>query len=158
KPELKADIEFLDKRVTGYWAVLSQTKDNRFWTLWIDDTGEPIKFGLYDRKKRALKILFSARPNLEGAPLPKTHARVIKSRDGLNLVSYLTLPPQSDPNNDGVPTKPLPMVLLVHGGPWYRESFAYSPPAAWLANRGYAVLSPNFRGSTGFGKAFVNAG
>jgi dipeptidyl aminopeptidase/acylaminoacyl peptidase len=158
KPELKADIEFLDKQVTGYWAVLSQTKDNRFWTLWIDDTGQPIKFGLYDRKKRTLKMLFSARPNLEGAPLPKTHARVIKSRDGLNLVSYLTLPPQSDPNNDGVPTKPLPMVLLVHGGPWYRESFAYSPPAAWLANRGYAVLSPNFRGSTGFGKAFVNAG
>lgn len=158
KPALKADIDFLDKQVTGYWAVLSQSKDASLWTLWIDDTGEPIKFGLYDRKKRALKTLFSARPNLEGAPLPKMHARVIKARDGLDLVSYLTLPPTSDADGNGIPDKPLPMVLNVHGGPWYRESFAYSPPAAWLANRGYAVLSPNFRGSTGFGKAFVNAG
>lgn len=158
KPELKADIEYLDKQVTGYWAVLSQTKDSRLWSLWIDDTGEPIKFGLYDRKTRKLKVLYSARPNLVGAPLAKMHARVIKSRDGLDLVSYLTLPPQSDPDGDGIPDKALPMVLLVHGGPWHRDSFAYSPPAAWLANRGYAVLSVNFRGSTGFGKAFVNAG
>jgi dipeptidyl aminopeptidase/acylaminoacyl peptidase len=155
---LEGDIEYLDDQVTGYWTVLSQTKDNRYWTIWIDNTGEPIQFGLYDRKRRSLDVLFSARPNLEGAPLPKMHSRVIKSRDGLNLVSYLTLPPQSDPDDNGVPSRPLPMVLLVHGGPWYRDSFAYSPPAAWLANRGYAVLSVNFRGSTGFGKAFVNAG
>jgi dipeptidyl aminopeptidase/acylaminoacyl peptidase len=158
KHALKADIEYLDKQVTGYWAVLSQSKDASLWTVWIDNTGEPIKFALYDRKKRALKILFSARPTLEGAPLPKTHARVIKARDGLDLVSYLTLPPPSDADGNGVPDKALPMVLTVHGGPWWRDSFAYSPPAAWLANRGYAVLSVNFRGSTGFGKAFVNAG
>jgi dipeptidyl aminopeptidase/acylaminoacyl peptidase len=158
KPALKADIEYLDKHVTGYWSVLSQSKDANIWTVWIDNTGEPIKFGLYDRKKRTLKILFSARPNLEGAPLPKMHPRTIKSRDGLTLVSYLTLPPQSDADGNGVPDKPLPLVLNVHGGPWWRDSFAYSPPAAWLANRGYAVLSVNFRGSTGFGKAFVNAG
>jgi len=158
KPALKADIEYLDKQVTGYWAVLSQSKDASLWTVWIDNTGEPIKFGLYDRKKRSLKVLFGARPNLEGTPLPKMHPRIIKSRDGLSLVSYLTLPPQSDPDGDGVPDKPVPMVLNVHGGPWWRDSFAYSPPAAWLANRGYAVLSVNFRGSTGFGKSFVNAG
>ena len=158
KPELKADIEFLEKQVSGYWWVLSQSKDNNLWTVWIDNSGEPIKFGLYDRKKRSLKSLFAARPSLEGAPLPKMHARVIKARDGLDLVSYLTLPKGSDAGNNGVPDKPLPLVLFVHGGPWARDSFAYNPPAAWLSNRGYAVLSVNFRGSTGFGKAFVNAG
>ncbi len=158
KPELEADIKFLDKQVTGYWSVLSQSKDNNLWTMWIDNTGEPIKFGLYDRKKRSLRTLFAARPSLEGAPLPLMHARVIKARDGLDLVSYVTLPKGSDADRDGVPDKPLPLVLLVHGGPWSRDSLAYSPPAAWLSNRGYAVLSVNFRGSTGFGKAFVNAG
>jgi dipeptidyl aminopeptidase/acylaminoacyl peptidase len=128
------------------------------WTMWIDNPGEPIRFGLYDRKKRTLNALFAARPSLEGAPLPKWHARVIKARDGLELVSYLTLPKGSDNNGDGIPDKPLPLVLNVHGGPWDRDNFAYSPPNAWLANRGYAVLAVNFRGSTGFGKSFVNAG
>jgi dipeptidyl aminopeptidase/acylaminoacyl peptidase len=158
KPELKKDIEFLDKQVTSHWWVLSQTKNDDRWTIWIDNTGEPIKFGLYDRKKRSLETLFSARPTLEGTPLPKMHPHVIKARDELELVSYVTLPHGSDSDADGVPEKPLPMVLQVHGGPWQRDSFAYNPPAVWLANRGYAVLMVNFRGSTGFGKAFVNAG
>jgi dipeptidyl aminopeptidase/acylaminoacyl peptidase len=82
------------------------------------------------------------------------HGEIIRARDGLPLVSYLTLP-------EGVGRKPkarLPMVLLVHGGPWARDSYGYYAPHQWLANRGYAVLSVNFRGSVGFGKAFVNAG
>jgi dipeptidyl aminopeptidase/acylaminoacyl peptidase len=152
------DIEFLDKQVSGHWSPLSQSKDGNRWTLWIDNPGEPIRFALYERNKRTLKSLFAARPNLEGAPLPKWHARTIKARDGLELVSYLTLPKGSDANGDGVPDKPLPLVLNVHGGPWGRDSFSYSPSNAWLANRGYAVLAVNFRGSTGFGKSFVNAG
>jgi len=158
KPALKADIAFLNKQVTGYWSVLSQSKDNNLWTIWVDNVGEPIRFALFDRRKRALKTLFAARPSLEGAPLPRAHARVLTARDGLKLVSYLTLPEGSDVDHDGVPDKPLPLVLMVHGGPWSRESFAYSPPAAWLSNRGYSVLTVNFRGSTGFGKSFVNAG
>ena len=158
KPEIKGDIEFLDKQVTGYWAMLSQSKDGNIWTLWIFNVGEPIKFALYDRKKRLYKILFGARPGLENTPLPRMHPHIIKARDGLQLVSYLMLPNGADANGDGLPDKPLPMVLNVHGGPWARDSFANNPPAAWLANRGYAVLMVNFRGSTGFGKAFVNAG
>jgi dipeptidyl aminopeptidase/acylaminoacyl peptidase len=86
------------------------------------------------------------------------HAREIRTRDGLTMVSYLTLPPASDPDGDGRPDKPVPMVLNVHGGPWARDTFGYDPEHQWLANRGYAVLSVNFRASTGFGKAFVNAG
>jgi dipeptidyl aminopeptidase/acylaminoacyl peptidase len=72
-------------------------------------------------------------------------------------VSYLSLPPGSDRNGDGRPDKPLPMVLNVHGGPWARDDFGYHPEHQWLANRGYAVLSVNYRGSTGFGKKFLNA-
>ncbi len=158
KSEIKQDIAFLGKQVSGYWAVLSQSKDGNAWTLWVDNPGEPIKFALFDRTKRTLTTLFAARPSLEGAPLPQSHPRIIKARDGLDLVSYVTLPKGSDANGDGIPDKPLPMVLNVHGGPWARDSFAYSPPNAWLSNRGYAVLAVNFRGSTGLGKAFVNAG
>jgi dipeptidyl aminopeptidase/acylaminoacyl peptidase len=83
---------------------------------------------------------------------------VVPASDGLGLVSYYTLPVQSDPDNDGKPAGPLPMVLFVHGGPWARDYWGYDPYHQWLANRGYAVLSVNFRGSTGLGKAFVNAG
>ena len=74
---------------------------------------------------------------------------IIKSRDGLELVSYLTVPV-------GIEAKKLPLVLMVHGGPWARDRGGYNAEAQWLANRGYGVLSVNYRGSTGFGKKFVN--
>jgi dipeptidyl aminopeptidase/acylaminoacyl peptidase len=91
-------------------------------------------------------------------PLVKMHPVTIKSRDGLNLVSYLSLPLDADPNGSGRPSKPLPMVLVVHGGPWGRDSWGFDSEHQLLANRGYAVLSVNFRASTGLGKAFTNAG
>ena len=78
--------------------------------------------------------------------------------DGLDLVSYLTLPLQSDPDGDGRPSEPVPMVLFVHGGPWGRGNWGYNSYHQWLVNRDYAVLSVNFRGSTGLGKDFTNAG
>jgi len=157
-PALNADFAFLRQQIPGEWNLVSQSKDNNLWTLRVDNVVEPVKFVLYNRKERALTTLFTARPSLVGAPLSNMHARVIRSRDGLNLVSYLTLPKGTDADNNGVPDKPLPMVLNVHGGPWGRDSFGYDPEHQWLANRGYAVLSVNFRASTGFGKAFVNAG
>jgi dipeptidyl aminopeptidase/acylaminoacyl peptidase len=82
---------------------------------------------------------------------------VIESRDGLDLVSYLSLPAAADADNDGKPEKPVPMVLWVHGGPWGRDHWGFDPIHQLLANRGYAVLSVNYRGSTGFGKKFLNA-
>lgn len=154
---LKADIDTLNKAVPGVWIPLSQSKDNRFWTLRIDNVVEPVKFAAYDRATRKLTPLFTARPALEKIGLAKMHPLVIKARDGLELVSYLTLPKGADANGDGRPERPLPMVLNVHGGPWTRNGFGYDPEHQWLADRGYAVLSVNFRGSTGFGKAFVNA-
>jgi dipeptidyl aminopeptidase/acylaminoacyl peptidase len=91
---------------------------------------------------------------LKGYRLAPMHAVETKSRDGLTLVSYLTLPAEVE---NVRPPKPLPMVLIVHGGPWARDIFGYRGDHQWLADRGYAVLSVNYRGSTGFGKAFIAA-
>jgi dipeptidyl aminopeptidase/acylaminoacyl peptidase len=102
-------------------------------------------------------FLFNSRDDLGDYPLVKMHDRVIKSRDGLDLVCYLSLPPSSDPDGDGVPEKPVPLMLDVHGGPWARDDWGFSGYHQWLANRGYAVMNVNYRGSTGFGKAFTNA-
>ncbi len=102
--------------------------------------------------------MFTNRQALEELPLAKMHPVIIRSRDCFDLVSYYTLPVGSARAGDCYPDEPLPMVLLVHGGPWGRDVWGYNPWHQWLANRGYAVLSVNFRASTGFGKGFINAG
>jgi dipeptidyl aminopeptidase/acylaminoacyl peptidase len=112
----------------------------------------------YDRVAKKTRFLFTNQPELEGLKLTKMHSRVLKSRDGLNLVCYLSLPPDQDVGGKGQPKQALPMVLLVHGGPWGRDGWGFNPLHQFLANRDYAVLSVNFRGSTGFGKQFLNAG
>jgi dipeptidyl aminopeptidase/acylaminoacyl peptidase len=157
------DIEFLKNFQEGEFIVTGRTLDDSKWTVaYIMDDG-PVKFYVYDRTinsenpKDRMTFLFNNRDDLADYPLVKMHDRVIKSRDGLNLVSYLSLPPGTDPDNDGVPNKPVPMVLDVHGGPWARDGWGLNPYHQWLANRGYAVLSVNYRGSTGFGKEFINA-
>ena len=155
---LKDDIAFLNREARGEWNVVSRTHDKRLWTLSIDRVSEPIAFWLYDRQAKKLTKLFTARPDLEGKPLASMHPVEIKTRDGLTLVAYLSLPPGSGKDYDGRPDRPLPMVLNVHGGPWARDSFGYHPESQWLANRGYATLQVNYRGSTGFGKKFTNAG
>ena len=155
---LKADIEFLDREARGEWTVTSRSHDDRRWTLVIDRVTEPAAYWLYDRAQRRLEKMFTIRPDLDGATLAAMHPAEIVSRDGKTLVSYLSLPPHTDPEGRGTPAEPLPLVLNVHGGPWARDNFGYRADHQWLANRGYAVLSVNFRGSTGFGKEFVNAG
>jgi dipeptidyl aminopeptidase/acylaminoacyl peptidase len=117
-----------------------------------------VRYYLYDRPNKKAEFLFTNRKALEDQPLAAMHPVVIKSRDGLDLVSYLTLPKAADPKDTGRPSEPLPMVLLVHGGPWGRDAWGYDALHQLLANRGYAVLSVNYRGSTGFGKQFTNAG
>lgn len=156
--DLEADIAFLDKTLGGRWEVSSRTRDDRQWTLLVDRVAEPASVYLYDRPARKVTKLFSTRPELEGRRLAPMQPLELKSRDGKTLVSYLSLPPGSDKDGDGRPDQPLPLVLNVHGGPWARDDYGYRGDHQWLANRGYAVLSVNFRGSTGFGKAFLNAG
>lgn len=153
-----ADFEFLSEQFQNEWTPVSVTKDTRLWIIARGDATTPGAFFLYDRQIMTVSRLFTSRPDLEGKPLVPMHPVEINSRDGLTLVSYLTLPTSADSNGDGKPDQKVPLVLLVHGGPWARDVYGFSGIHQWLANRGYAVLSVNFRGSTGFGKAFIRAG
>ena len=120
------------------------------WTVAFDDDRDPGATYLFDRRTGESRSLFRSRPWLVPSTLAERRPVAITSRDGLTLHSYLTLPVGVEPRN-------LPMVLYVHGGPWARDSWGWEPQAQFLANRGYAVLQVNYRGSTGFGKAFTHA-
>ncbi|HEU0097837.1 MAG TPA: S9 family peptidase [Allosphingosinicella sp.] len=155
---VKSDLDFLKSRLKGEISVTSRTEADDKWIVAVDPVTAPSSAHLYDRKAKTLTKLYTSRPELEGAPLAPMHPVEIRTRDGLNMVSYLTLPPGSDPDGDGRPGKSVPLVLMVHGGPWGRDVYGYDPYAQWLSNRGYAVLAANFRASTGFGKKFISAG
>jgi dipeptidyl aminopeptidase/acylaminoacyl peptidase len=157
-PKVKADLDYLKSQLRGEINVTSRTDADDRWIVSVDPVTAPSAAYLYDRKKRALTKLYVTRPELEGAPLAAMHPVEIRTRDGMTMVSYLTLPPGTDPDGDGRPNRPVPMVLEVHGGPWGRDAYGYNSIHQWMANRGYAVLSTNFRGSTGFGKKFISAG
>ena len=157
-PKVQASFDFLRGKLQGDWGVQSGTDDDARWIVWNDPLTAPTRTYVYDRKAGTLTPFYTGRPELVGAPLQPMYPREIKARDGLTLPSYLTLPPGSDSNADGVPDRPVPMVMLVHGGPWGRDGYGFNSAHQWLANRGYAVMSVNFRASTGFGKAFTNAG
>jgi dipeptidyl aminopeptidase/acylaminoacyl peptidase len=157
-PSVHGDLAYLRSAMQGDIMVTSRSLDDRLWTVVAVVDDGPARFYLYDRTAKTANLLFTNRKDLEGLPLAKMHPEVIKSRDGLDLVSYLTLPVGSDTRKSGRPDRALPMVLVVHGGPWARDHWGLNGEDQWLANRGYAALSVNFRGSTGFGKRFVNAG
>lgn len=148
---IRADFEALPKVRRGDFFIASRDRTDNTWLVGYDTDDGPVSYYSYDRTTKKATFLFTNQPALEKVPLAKVKPVVIKSRDGLDLVSYLTLPVGVEPKN-------LPMVLFVHGGPWGRDSWGYDPYAQWLSNRGYAVLQVNFRASTGFGKAFLNAG
>ena len=155
---IAADLDFLATVADGDLEVLSRTLDDSCWIVaYLLDDG-PVRYYRYLRERREAQFLFTNRAALEGLPLVKNHPVTIPARDGLNLVCYYSLPREADPDNAGRPSQPLPLALLVHGGPWARDEWGYNPVFQLLANRGYAVLSVNFRGSTGFGKGFINAG
>ena len=161
---LARDFEALRELAKGdAFDVVTRSLDDTRWLVAVSSPVHPTRYFAYDRPKDpkatpVARVLFSASKELEALEPSPVFSRVIRARDGLSLVSYLTLPRGADADLDGRPDAPLPMVLLVHGGPWARDGFGLSPKAQFLASRGYAVLSVNFRGSTGFGKAFVDAG
>lgn len=157
-PDIHEDMKYLKSVANGDMEVVSRTYDDRFWVVAYTMDISPIRYYLYDRNARSAKFLFTDRKALENQPLVQMYPVTIPSRDGFDLVSYYSLPAGSDSDKDGIPDKSLPMVLFVHGGPWGRDVWGYNPYHQWMANRGYAVLSVNFRASTGLGKAFANAG
>jgi len=156
-PETEADLAAITTQLSGSLSIASTTRDLSRWIVHEDSTDKPGAYYLYDRASRTVEPMLVTRPDLAQYELAPMHPVVIEARDGLDLVSYVTLPPGSDADGDGRPDAPLPMVLAVHGGPWARDNYGYHPWHQWLANRGYAVLSVNYRGSTGFGKAFTRA-
>jgi dipeptidyl aminopeptidase/acylaminoacyl peptidase len=150
-PTVKADFEGIAKLVDGDFTVVSRTLADDAWLVAFDSDRGPVTYWRWDRAAKRGTFLLSQRPKLQGLALAAMKPVVIKSRDGMSLNSYLTLPV-------GVPAKNLPMVLFVHGGPWGRDTWGYDSYAQWFANRGYAVLQVNYRASTGYGKKFLNAG
>jgi dipeptidyl aminopeptidase/acylaminoacyl peptidase len=159
-PDASADLDFLDRQLLGDFKVISRSGDNTRWIVVEEGPTTPPRSYLYDRADRAgrrLTLLFRHFPALEDIPLQAMAPVEINARDGLTLVSYLTLPPGTDENGDGRPEQPTPLVVAPHDGPYDRDSFGFNALHQWLANRGYAVLSVNTRGSSGFGTAFLNA-
>jgi len=150
--EFRRGYEWLKKHLPdGEIGVGSRTADERFWIVSIHSDVNPGSAYLWDRKKRRLTKLYDARPELPREHLAPMKPVRYRARDGLVIPAYLTVP-------KGVPAKDLPAIVLPHGGPWARDHWGYDPFAQFLANRGYVVLQPNFRGSTGYGKKFLNAG
>ncbi len=150
-PSIAEDMKFLEKECSGFPLVVSRDQARKVWVVACTQDVKPPRYYLYDRPGKKLTFLFTTQPALEKVALAPTKPVLIKARDGLELVCYLTLPV-------GIPHKNLPLVLTVHGGPWARDTWGFNPQTQWLANRGYAVLAVNYRGSTGFGKKFLHAG
>ncbi len=150
--KLEADYRWLQKKLPSREVGLgSHTKDDRVWLVTARGDTEPGETYLFDRRTRKLTLQYKIREKLPREALASMSAVAYKSSDGLEIPAYLTLP-------KGVPAKGLPTIVVPHGGPWARDYWGYNSIAQFLANRGYAVLMPNFRGSTGYGKKFLNAG
>ena len=154
--EVENDFKLAGEGATGDAGVAAWSMDDRQWICAHSADDGPVKYFHFNRDTKELNFLFVHRAALQGLPLAKMHPVILTARDGLEMVSYLTLPVNVDPDGDARPDKPLPMVLLVHGGPWTRDTWGYNGQHQLWANRGYAVLTVNFRGSTGFGKNFQN--
>ncbi|MGH7540921.1 MAG: S9 family peptidase [Gemmatimonadota bacterium] len=148
--EWAEDIAAIRALHAGSPGFASLTQDERRVVVSFNDPRDPGATYLYDRDTDEAEFLFRPRPWLEGAGLADMRPVSFEARDGLTIHGYLTTP-------RGVEPRTLPMVLVVHGGPWARDTWGYDSEAQLLANRGYAVLQVNYRGSTGYGKAFLNA-
>lgn len=150
-PQFTKDLEILEKLHEGEVHLRSSSADEQKWIVAYNSPTDPGATYLYDRATGKAEFLYRPRPWLPRESLTAMEPISFPSRDGLTLHGYLTLPKGVEPRN-------LPTVVIVHGGPWARDSWGYDPEAQFLSNRGYAVLQINFRGSTGYGKEFLNAG
>ncbi len=150
-PAIEEDFRIVAGLHRGDFDIVGKDDADRIWLVCFTPDQGSVCYYVYDRESRRGDYLFAARPELDDLPLAAMEPIRYQARDGREIHGYLTLPEGREPRN-------LPAILLVHGGPWWRDSWGYSAEVQWLANRGYAVLQVNFRGSTGFGKAHINAG
>ena len=145
------DVTALRTLNAGDFSIQSRTHGDDRWIVEYVEDRNPVAYHLYDRATHTGRFLFTTRPALAAYTLAAMEPISFETRDGLTIHGYLTRPAGTD-------ASALPMVLNVHGGPWHRDTWGYDPEAQWFANRGYACLQVNFRGSTGYGKRFLNAG
>jgi len=145
------DIAVLEALDPGELNLLGRNLADDVWLVAYDHDAGPVSYHSYDRTTKRATFLFVHRPELDDYELADMVPFTLDARDGLTLHGYITFPP-------GVPRADLPAVLNVHGGPWARDTWGFDPTTQWLANRGYACVQVNYRGSTGYGKDFVNAG
>jgi dipeptidyl aminopeptidase/acylaminoacyl peptidase len=150
-PALLADIDALQKVHPGDLVIQNGDDDDATWLVGFTADDGPIAYYSWDRRSQRASKLFDHRPELSRYRLAKMEPFECAARDGLVLHGYLTSPPGADRDR-------LPAVLDVHGGPWGRDTWGFNPEPQWLANRGYLCVQVNYRGSTGYGKGFVNAG
>jgi acetyl esterase/lipase len=146
-------VTWLAGEIGHSFEVVSQTDDGRAWLVARDSPAQPMTYDRFE-PPRGLGPSLASRPSLAAARLASMRPAIVTARDGLALSTYLSLPDQALPDQA---LRGLPAVVWVHGGPWRRDEYCFDVRHQWLASRGYAVLSVNFRGSTGFGKRFVNA-
>ncbi len=145
------DFDKIKQIHKGDFFLTSRDRADQTWLLGFTTDDGPVPYYAYDRQTKAATFLFANQPALAEYALAPMQPISFIAKDGLEIHGYLTCPV-------GIPQTNLPLVLNVHGGPWARDGWGYDPEAQWLANRGYACLQVNFRGSTGYGKDFVNAG
>ena len=149
-PAVKVDFVQLEKPDADL-SIMNRDQKDEHWIVKYESSQHPPHYYLYDRLTRSSRFLFTTQPKLENYPLSPMTPISYTARDGMTLHGYLTLPLDADPKN-------LSTILFVHGGPWARDMWGCDPFVQWLANRGYAVLQVNYRGSTGYGKNYCNAG
>jgi dipeptidyl aminopeptidase/acylaminoacyl peptidase len=150
--QFEQDYQWLQSKLPGKEVGFgARSKDENIWIVNATSDTEPGETYLWNRKAQTLELQYRIREELPRTSLSERKPYHFKSSDGLDIPAYLTLP-------KGLPAKNLPLVVFPHGGPWGRDSFGYDTFAQFLSNRGYAVLQPNFRASTGYGKKFLNAG
>lgn len=153
KDELfRHDLEILRSKLPeGEIYFSSSTEDDNLQIVSVTRDVDPGSTYLYNRKTGEVALLYRSRPELPSENLAESKPIRYQARDGLEIPAYLTTPRGVSPQN-------LPLVVLPHGGPWGRDTWGFDGFAQFLANRGYAVLQPNFRSSTGYGKNFLNLG
>jgi dipeptidyl aminopeptidase/acylaminoacyl peptidase len=151
-------FRILDQKLRDPYSVVSRTVDDRLWVILESGPTNPGAYHLFNRETGRVDRLLDIRPDIAAHRLAPMTPVLIKARDGLDLVSFLTLPPGADSDGDGRPETASPLVVIPDVGPGRRASLGYDPVHQWLADRGYAVLSVNVRGATGFGKAYREAG
>jgi dipeptidyl aminopeptidase/acylaminoacyl peptidase len=148
---VRDDFDRIEKLHHGDHLVVGRDAADRAWVVQFVAPDAPTAYYILDRRRGDSSFLFHERPRLNAYELAPTKPFSVTARDGLVLHGYITFPPGG--NDERLPT-----VLYVHGGPWGRDLWWFDSVVQWLANRGYLVVQVNFRGSTGYGKEFVNAG